>query len=258
MLSLNDPAHLDFAAISAHKMYAPFGTGALVGRRDIFNAGDPDQTGGGTVEIVTLDDVVWAPPPERDEAGSPNTVGAIALSAAIKQLNSIGMGKIAEHEAELTGHALEGLLRIPGIRIFGDSDPSNTTNRLGVIPFKVEGMSHFKVAAILGYEFGIGVRSGCFCAHPYILHLLSISPEDAILVRNRMLAGDKSDMPGLIRVSFGLYNTHADFDTFIQSLDHIVKGEYTGDYVQEKSTGEYIPKNWNPGFNEFFSFPDFP
>ncbi|MEA3439378.1 MAG: aminotransferase class V-fold PLP-dependent enzyme, partial [Chloroflexota bacterium] len=77
MRRLSDPGHLDFVTISAHKMYAPFGTGALVGRKEIFERGDPDVSGGGTVMIVTVDDVVWAEAPERDEAGSPNTVGAV-------------------------------------------------------------------------------------------------------------------------------------------------------------------------------------
>ena len=93
MLPLDDPAHLDFISISAHKMYAPFGTGALIGRKDVFEHGDPDMTGGGTVEIVTLDNVVWTCPPERDEAGSPNVVGAVALAAAIRQLEAVGMAK---------------------------------------------------------------------------------------------------------------------------------------------------------------------
>jgi cysteine desulfurase / selenocysteine lyase len=57
MLPLGYPAHLDYVTISAHKMYAPFGTGALIGRRDTFEHGIPNQVGGGTVEIVTLDSV---------------------------------------------------------------------------------------------------------------------------------------------------------------------------------------------------------
>ena len=116
MLPLDDPAHLDFITISAHKMYAPFGTGAIIGRKDIFEHGDPDMTGGGTVEIVTLDDVVWTEPPERDEAGSPNTVGAIALAAAIRQLESVGMDEVAHHEADLTRYALERLQAIPKLK----------------------------------------------------------------------------------------------------------------------------------------------
>lgn len=254
MRPLSDPAHLDFVSISAHKMYAPYGTGALVGRRDIFENGDPDMRGGGTVEIVTLDDVVWAGPPDREEAGSPNTVGAVALAAAIQQLQGIGMGEISDHEAELTSYAIARLNELPAIRIYGDRKPANGHNRLGVIPFDVQGISHFKVAAILGYEFGIGVRSGCFCAHPYILRLLKLTGDEAETTRRRMLAGDKSEMPGLIRASFGLYNSVSDVDALVAALGRISTGDYSGRYDQDISTGEYIPQGWKPDFQNYFNF----
>lgn len=252
MRRLEDPSHLDYVSISAHKMYAPFGTGALIGRHDTFMQGDPDYQGGGTVEIVTLNDVVWADPPDRDEAGSPNTVGAVALAAATNQLSKVGLENVAQHEAELTEYALTQLAKIPGVRVFGDSDPKRSAERLGVIPLEIEDISHFKVAAILGHEFGIGVRSGCFCAHPYILHLLKVSPEEAINVRQRMLAGDRRDMPGLIRASFGLYNTIEDIDQFLEALNKITRGEFSGVYKQEAATGEYIPDGWAPDFSQYF------
>lgn len=254
MLALDDPAHLDFVSISAHKMYAPFGGGALIGRRDVFENGTPDAVGGGTVEIVTLDDVVWAGPPDRDEAGSPNTVGAVALAASIRQLEAIGMQTVAEHEAALTAYALQRLQDIPLIQIYGNRDASQSANRLGVIPFDLQGISHFKTAAILGHEFGIGVRSGCFCAHPYILHLLQLNPGQASQLRSRMLAGDKSDMPGLIRVSFGLFNTVEDIDQLAEALERVVHGRYTGKYNQDIATGEYTPEGWHPVFNDYFTF----
>jgi selenocysteine lyase/cysteine desulfurase len=254
MGSLDDPEHLDYVAISAHKMYAPFGTGALIGRRDVFEQGDPDMRGGGTVEIVTLDDVVWTNPPEKDEAGSPNTVGAVALAAAICQLEEIGMENVARHEAELTAYALRRLHEIPGVTIYGDRDPARAPERLGVIPLDMNGISHFKAAAILGYEFGIGVRSGCFCAHPYILHLLGLTPEQAHGVRERMQAGDRSNMPGLIRASFGLYNSFEDVDAFVEALKRIGRSEYRGEYVQNKATGEYLPQGWTSDFDKYFSF----
>jgi selenocysteine lyase/cysteine desulfurase len=252
MLPLDDPAHLDFVAISGHKMYAPYGTGALIGRRDVFEQGDPDDRGGGTVEIVTLDDVIWAGPPEKDEAGSPNTVGAIALAAAIRQLEAIGMEQVAQHEAELTAYALEHLPRVPGIHIFGDTNPATVSDRLGVIPFKLESASHFLVSAVLGHEFGIGVRSGCFCAHPYILKLLGLTNEEAHQVRENMLAGDRSDMPGLIRASFGLYNTTDEVDALVEALICITREEYAGQYVQEKTSGEYKPLGWQPDYSNYF------
>jgi cysteine desulfurase / selenocysteine lyase len=251
---LDDPEHLDYVALSAHKMYAPFGTGALIGRRDTFERGDPDQRGGGTVEIVTLDDVVWAEPPDRDEAGSPNTIGAVALAAAIGQLMAIGMETVAQHEAELTEYALQQLVKIPTVRVYGDPQPANAASRLGVIPLSVQGGMHFKASAILGYEFGIGVRSGCFCAHPYILHLLGLTAEQARQVRERMLAKDKSDMPGLIRASFGLYNSFEDIDGFIEALAKIASGDYKGVYTQNIATGEYQPVGWQPEYERYFNF----
>jgi selenocysteine lyase/cysteine desulfurase len=252
ILPLDDPAHLDFISISAHKMYAPFGTGALIGRKDIFEQGDPDMTGGGTVEIVTLDNVVWTAPPERDEAGSPNVVGAVALAAAIHQLEAVGMEEVARHEADLTRYALEKLATIERIKVFGDTDSSKAMDRLGVIPIQIKHVNHFLAAAVLGYEFGIGVRSGCFCAHPYILHLLGLSREEAAEVRQRMLEGDKSEMPGLIRASFGLYNIRQEVDIMIEALQCISKGDYKGKYTQDKATGEYSPVSWNVNFNEYF------
>ena len=253
MLPLSDPAHLDFVSISAHKMYAPYGTGAIVGRRDIFERGDPDMTGGGTVEIVTLDNVVWAEPPEREEAGSPNTVGAVALAAAIRQLSAIGMDQVAAHEAELTAYTLERLAALPEVHVYGDGDPRRAAQRLGVIPLQLSTTHHFLASAILGYEFGIGVRSGCFCAHPYILHLLGLSEAEAAQVRTDILSGDRSDMPGLIRASFGLYNTLEEVDIFVDALKRIARGDYQGEYQQELSSGEYTPLGWQPDYQRYFS-----
>jgi cysteine desulfurase / selenocysteine lyase len=252
MGSLDDPAHLDYIAISAHKMYAPFGTGALIGRRDTFEQGDPDMRGGGTVEIVTLDDVVWAAPPDREEAGSPNTIGAVALATAICQLEAIGMEQVARHEANLTAYALHKLPAIPGLQLYGDLDPAHASERLGVLPLGLQHVDHFLAAAVLGYEYGIGVRSGCFCAHPYILHLLGLTPAEARQVREHMLAGDRSKMPGLIRASFGLYNTFAEVDVLIEALDHIQKGDYSGNYIQDKASGEYKPQGWTMEFDRYF------
>jgi len=228
MLPLDDPRHLDFVVISAHKLYAPYGTGALVGRRDVFEHGTPDMVGGGVVEIVTLDDVIWSAPPERDEAGSPNHVGAIALAAAANMLMSIGMENVAAHEAELTAYTLRRLPEVDGIRLFGDADAANAANRLGVIPFQLAHIDHFKVAAILGHEFGIGVRNGCFCAHPLILHLLGVDEEESQRVREEMINHKRDRMPGLIRASFGLYNTIEDVDAFVEALKAIASGAYSG------------------------------
>ena len=256
MLPVEDPAHIDFVTISAHKLYAPFGTGALIGLKETFEEGVPDLTGGGTVDIVTLDDVIFTVPPERDEAGSPNTIGAVALAAAILQLESVGMDDVVEHEAQLTAYALEKLNQSEGINIYGDNNPDRALERLGVIPFNIQEHSHFLVAAILGYEFGIGIRNGCFCAHPYVLHLLDITQEKSHEVRNNVMSGDRSNMPGFLRASFGLYNSYAEIDTLIDALHQIQAGKFTGDYFQDRATGDYSPRGWEPKFEQQFSIPD--
>jgi cysteine desulfurase/selenocysteine lyase len=253
MLPADDPRHLDYVTLSAHKLYAPFGTGALVGPRETFAHGDPEYRGGGQVDIVTLDSVAWSSPPERDEAGSPNTVGAVALAAAIRQLQAVGMENVAAHEAELTAYALPRLQAIRGLHIYGDSDPSRCASRLGVIPLEMEGIPHFLLSAILSYEFGIGVRNGCFCAHPYLLHLLGVAEERAAQIRRDILNHDRREVPGLVRVSFGLYNRIEEIDCLVEALERIQRGEYRGEYIQDSSSGDYSPRGWNVNYENYFS-----
>lgn len=244
MRRLQDAGHFDYLTLSGHKMYAPLGTGALIGRRDTFERGDPDLRGGGEVELVTLDQVVWSGAPERDEAGSPNTVGAVALAAAIYQLQAIGMDAVAQHEAELTAYTLEKLAEIPDIAVYGDRDPAHAAQRLGVLPVNLRGLSHFLVASILGHEFGIGVRNGCFCAHPYLLRLLRVDEDHASHVRSRIIANDRRDVPGMVRISFGLYNNFEEVDAVVAALKAIQQGQYQGQYRQDARSGEYHPVDW--------------
>lgn len=248
----DDPEHLDFVVLSAHKMYAPYGTGALVGPKAIFMQGAPDYVGGGTVDVVTMDEVHWAGMPDRDEAGSPNVVGAVAMAAAAQVLMEVGMDRIAAHEEELIAYALEQLTAVPGIKIYGETNPAHANQKVGVIPFNLEGVSHFKLAAILGYEGGIGVRSGCFCAHPYVVHLLQLDAETAQAWQKQLLAGDKSEMPGMVRASFGCYNSKEDVDQLVTMLKRIAAGAYQGDYVVDSASGEYTPVGYADRFADYF------
>ena len=228
MRSHDDPTHLDFVALSAHKMYAPFGTGALIGHRDRF-AAVPDHSGGGTIYAVTADDVVWAGLPEREEAGSPNVVGAVALAAAIRELEEIGLDRIARHEAQLTHYATRLLQTVPGLTIHGPTDADGDA-KVGVVPFTIEGIDHGLVAAVLGYEHGIGVRSGCFCAQPYVVHLLRVTED----VERRWIAqarqGDTRGTPGMVRLSLGCYNNARDVGRAVDALRLVAAGQVEGSY----------------------------
>ena len=248
-----DPEHLDFVTLSAHKMYAPFGTGALIGPKALFLQSAPEYQGGGTVDIVTQDRVYWADLPDREEAGSPNVVGAVAMAAAAKTLMKRGMQALANAEMTLTAYTLDQMRRVPGLIFYGEQDPMQVDDRVGVIPFNLMGIPHGLVAAILGYEGGIGVRNGCFCAHPYVVHLLALDPTEQQAWQQEILAGDKSRMPGMVRVSLGCHNTRADIDHLVEMLHRIVRGEYECDYRVDRATGDYHPIDHDESWAEYFT-----
>ena len=131
------------------------------------------------------------------------------------------------------------------MELIGSADPLALDDRLGVVAFNLAGFHHSQVAAMLAYEGGIGVRNGCFCAHPYILELLRVPDDTVDHFRTRLLAGDRSAVPGLVRVSFGCYNTLAEIDTFIDWMQRIRHGQTRGIYEQEPATGSYVPRGWS-------------
>jgi selenocysteine lyase/cysteine desulfurase len=152
----------------------------------------------------------------------------------------------------LIAYILTRLREIDGVHIYGETDPAKSSERVGAIPLNLDGISQFLVAAVLGYEGGIGVRAGCFCAHPYVVHLLQLAGEQAATWRAELLAGDKSNMPGMLRVSFGCYNNTDDVDRLIDMLGRIRRGEYAGDYWQERASGEYFPAGYEDRFGDYF------
>jgi selenocysteine lyase/cysteine desulfurase len=222
----DDPGHLDAVAVSAHKMYAPFGSGALIADRRMFGT-EPDHRGGGTVRAVTLDEIVWDDLPDRSEAGTPNLLGAIAFAAAAKRLGELGLDDIAAHETELAGYARARLAMLPGVTVFG------TPGSLGVTPIGVDGWDPRLVAAVLGHEHGVGVRAGCFCAHPYVAHLLGLGGDDVAGLVADARRGDMRAAPGLVRISIGCYNDCDDIDRAIEGLERILAGDVRGTYRQE-------------------------
>lgn len=207
---------IDYLVFSGHKMYAPFGTGVLIGPKEVFNRA-PLISGGGAVDLVTHDYVKWADPPAIEEAGTPNLMGVVALAAAIKTLKAIGMEGIISYEESLTSYTLSKLSSIDGIELYGD--PFNSDNRVAIVPFNIRGIPHEVTARALSYEGGIAVRSGCFCAHPYVQRLLKVPlPEMEKRIKNPHLPH-----PGMVRISFGLYNTYAEVDLLIDILNRITK-----------------------------------
>lgn len=223
----NSKEHIDFLAFSSHKMYAPFGIGVLVGPKRDFIIGEPDYQGGGTVKVVTHDFVSWDDPPSKEEAGTPNIMGVVALVAAIKTLTSIGMTNIENYEHKLTEYALERLSKLPGVKLYGSS--LDCQDRISIIPFNIDEIDHTITARVLSNEKGISVRNGCFCAQPYIQKLLKLDKAKI----NALIKNPNVPRPGMVRVSFGLYNTFSEIDFFVDSIRYI--SEHKEFYIKKYS-----------------------
>ncbi len=209
--------HIDFLVFSAHKMYAPFGVGVLIGPKDFFQQGSPDFSGGGTVRAVTHTQVIWNDPPSKDEAGTPNLMGVIALATAINILNHIGMRNVDKHENILTRQLIQELRKIDCLELYCSHDESQ--ERVGIVPFNMKAVPHEKLAEILAGEAGISVRSGCFCAHPYVARLMKV-PAGKV---NKVIQDPKEAKPGMGRVRVGLYNDCEEVEKLIKILQEIAK-----------------------------------
>lgn len=207
---------IDFLVFSGHKIYAPFGAGVLIGPREFFLQGAPDYPGGGTVQVVTREEVYWEEPPHKDEGGSPNFMGVIALAEAIKKLQDIGMEEIAAYERQLTEYTLQQLKEIPGIKLYTDL---TVKNRVAIIPFNLANLSHEETAEILASKYGIAVRNGCFCAQPYIQKLLKVPAREI----KRHIKNPHGLRPGLVRISFAFYNQKEEVDYLLEALQEMTK-----------------------------------
>ena len=184
---------VDFAAFSGHKMLGPSGVGVLYGRHELLAAMPPFLTGGSMIEQVFIDHATYAAPPARFEAGVPMTSQAVGLGAAVDYLQTVGMQAVADHEAALTGYALQELSAIPGVRIIG---PSDTVGRGGAVSFLVDGVHAHDVGQILD-DAGVQVRGGHHCAWP--LHR-------------------RFGIAATVRASFAVYNTLAEVDALTSAV----------------------------------------
>ena len=211
--------HIDYLAFSAHKMYAPFGIGVLIGPKKTFEKGEPVYKGGGDVRLVSHHFIEWDSPPAKDEAGTPNVIGIAALITAIETLSSIGMNVVHEYENNLINYAIEGLKNIRDIKLYCHC--SENEERVSLISFSIQGINHNLVAEILSREAGIAVRSGLFCAHPYVEKLLNLSTADLEYFHNN----HDVPVPGLVRISFGLYNNYDEIDIFLKCLNKIARNK---------------------------------
>jgi len=148
----------------------------------------------------------------------------------------VGMGRVERDEHELLAYARRRLAPIDGLTTY--SIWSSDHPRLGILTFNLAGYHHSLVAAALSAEWGVAVRHGCFCAHPLVMQLLK-ADEKAIV--RQLAAGDKTAVPGAVRISLGAGTTEADIDRAAEALAALAADGPRWTYSQSRGSGEYEP-----------------
>ena len=257
MSGQDDPARdLDIVCLSGHKIYVPASPGAVITRRALFAGVEPDEVGGGMVDDVYLDRYLSTDKfPDREEAGTPNIAGAIALASVMYALKKIGMQYIDEEETRLINDAIAQLVQIEDVVVYGETD-TDKCQRAGAISINIRGMHHSLTAAILNDYFNIAVRNACFCAHPYVREMIADDlGEQMDGLSNEELEALAELHRGMVRASFGLYNGPQDVAALADALRQIVKNKdyYQAQYHQSESCDEYVHNTFKFDSRPIFS-----
>ncbi|HOW32539.1 MAG TPA: aminotransferase class V-fold PLP-dependent enzyme, partial [Bacteroidales bacterium] len=196
---------IDYLAFSAHKAYAPFGSGLLAARKELLNFTPAELE-------------------NYKASGEENAAGIAALGKSLSFLQRIGIDLIEQEERTLTIQALKGLSAIPGVKVFGMKGPESPAfdRKGGVIVLSVKGIMPNVLARRLAEQGAIGVRYGCHCSHLLVKRLLRVSPglEKFQGIIARMFS--RVNFPGVTRISIGIENSSSDIETFVNTLKTIV------------------------------------
>lgn len=188
-----DKMNCDFLVFSAHKMLGPTGVGVLYAKKEYLNKMIPFMGGGDMIKEVFKFHTNYNEVPYKFEAGTPNIADVVGFGAAIEYLEKIGMENIRKHEIVLTEYALESMLALKHVTVYG---PRDAKYRGGVISFNIADIHPHDLATIMN-EHGIAIRSGHHCAQVLMQRL---------------------DVPATSRASFYIYNTKEEIDRFVNAI----------------------------------------
>lgn len=185
----------DFLTFSGHKIYGPTGIGVLYGKREWLERIPPYQGGGEMIDHVSFDHTTYAGLPYKFEAGTPNFIGSLGLETALKYVSEIGIDEIQSHERKLIDYCTSEMEQIEGMRIYGTAPGKES-----VISFLIDGVHPYDLGTLLDH-LGIALRTGHHCAQPLM---------------------ERYGITGTARVSFALYTTREEVDTFIAGLRRVL------------------------------------
>lgn len=186
----------DFLVFSGHKVYGPTGIGVLYGREDLLDRMPPYQGGGEMIARVTFEKTTYERLPFKFEAGTPDYVGSHALAVALDYVNALGIDNIHLHERELTQYAMEQMMQIPEMHLYGTA-----VNKDAVVSFNVGNIHPLDLGTLLD-RLGIAIRTGHHCAQPLM---------------------QRCGVEGMARASFALYNTREEIDALVAGIDRVRK-----------------------------------
>lgn len=246
--------NIDFMVFSGHKVYTPMSPGVLIAKRTLLKALPEQDLGGGSVSSVSAYDYELTNTfPDREQSGTPNIIGAVALAKVMHELHQYGFEKIQTHSNTLTKKLITGLNKIPQITVYGDLNLTRT----GAIAFNHKQIDHGLFAAILNDYYAIAVRNECFCAHPYVSQLLKeqlweLDLDDIEEDEHETYINLKR---GMIRASVSLYTTFEDIEHFLRSVIEISQNidKYRPHY-RSQPDGSYHHKSFSLDWKNEVSF----